>query len=301
MHLPDGLRGLPMLRLHFGLRAAEPLRLAGYAGSTWHGALGHALLALAPASAELLYGSESVGDVPRPMVLLPYASGPEHAPGAGLGFSLTLFGPAVEHAAVVALAVEHLAERGLGTRHARLRLMQASVELADGTLQPWLGPAGVAAAVPAPVTAAEVAALWSGWPARRAVLAFDTRLRLKHASGLLRSAPPARVLLQRLLERVSALCLHYGAGLPLPEDLVRAVLAVAESVAVEGQGLRWQEWERLSGRTGMRMPFGGLVGRLAMRGNLAPLLPWLGLGEWLHLGSKSSFGLGHYTLLAAPR
>lgn len=297
----EPLRGLPILRLHFSLRTLEMLHLEGYAGSTWHGALGHALLAVSPACAELLYGTELANDLPRPMALLPYANGHWYEPGAWLGFCLTLFGHAVEHASVVALAVEHMAERGLGAGRARLRLMHASVEMADGMTQPWLNQAGVTLAPPRPMMADEVAMPWSGHPARRAVLQFDTRLRLKHANGLLRSAPSARILLQRLLERASALCLHYGNGQPIPEEIVHAVLVASESVATESSDMQWQEWTRQSGRTGLRMPFGGLVGRLTLRGDLAPLLPWLGLGEWLHLGSKTTFGLGHYNLLAAPR
>lgn len=296
----ESLNGLPLLRLHFALRAAEPLTLQGYAGSTWHGALGHALSEVAPAAFDCLYRAASGDDAPRPFALLPHASTGKLEPGDWLGFSLTLVGPAVGLAREVMAAVEHLGERGLGNRHARLTLAGVGCETGDGCALPVMGPAGVAQALHA-VTLAELGAAWTPIVARRAALRFDTRLRLKNASGLLKSAPSMRVLLQRLLERVSALGVLYGGGGPLPGEGVRDLLLHADSVLVERHDLRWQEWERTSGRSGQRMPWGGLVGEVVYRGDLGPLLPWLALGEWLHVGAKTTFGLGHFTMLVAPR
>ena len=33
---------------------------------------------------------------------------------------------------------------------------------------------------------------------------------------------------------------------------------------------------------------------------LAPLLPWLRLGQWLHLGKNATMGLGGYVLRSGP-
>lgn len=296
------LNGLPLLRLHFAFRTLAPLRLQGYAGSTWHGALGHALAAVAPDAFDCLYRASTGDDAPRPFALFPHARPAEIGAGGWLGFSVTLAGSAVALALEVMLGAEHLGERGLGNRQIRLALAGVGCERADGAVTPVLGSAGVVQAQAlAPVELAELGGLWSAVPARRALLRFDTRLRLKTGNGLLETAPPLRLLLQRLLERVSALQTLYGTGAPLPGELVRDLLHRAEAVELEGHDLRWLEWERTSGRSGQRMPWGGLAGEVAYRGDLAPLLPWLALGEWLHVGAKSTFGLGHYTVLAAPR
>lgn len=300
--MPESLNDLPLMRLHFALRAEEPLTLYGYAGSTWHGALGHALNEVAPEAFDCLYRAAAGDDAPRPFALLPHASAGELDAGDWLGFSLTLIGPAVVLAPEVIAAVERLGERGLGNRHARLALAGVGCETGDGTVLPVMGPAGVMQAQALQtVTLAGLGAAWSAMSARRAVLRFDTRLRLKSANGLLETAPPMRILLQRLLERVSALGVLYGAGVPLPGDEVRGLLEHAESLEIERHDLFWQEWERTSGRSGQRMPWGGLVGEIVYRGDLGPLLPWLALGEWLHVGAKTTFGLGHYTMLVAPR
>ena len=33
-----------------------------------------------------------------------------------------------------------------------------------------------------------------------------------------------------------------------------------------------------------------------LEGDLAPLLPWLRLGQWLHVGKNATMGMGHYAL-----
>jgi len=58
--------------------------------------------------------------------------------------------------------------------------------------------------------------------------------------------------------------------------------------------LRWYDWERYSSRQETRMRLGGLVGEVEFEGELAEFLPYLFLGELIHLGKGTSFGLGRY-------
>ena len=51
------------------------------------------------------------------------------------------------------------------------------------------------------------------------------------------------------------------------------------------------------------MTLGGALGSWTLTGELGPLLPWLRLGEWLHVGKNATLGLGRYRLAhpsAAP-
>jgi hypothetical protein len=300
MRIP--LNDLPILKLHFSFLALDELRLEGFTGSTWHGALGHALARVAPEAFELLYGLPGQDSgTPRPFVLLPDLAVAAESPP--LGFSLTLLGPAVELASVLVLAAENLAAVGLGNRQVPLRLLRVlqTHEMTGlrrtseviGQEGLWRGDALT------PVRLADLSTRWRQAPAGAALLRFDTRLRLKAGSNVLKQPPTCEVLLQRLLERVSSLAQLYGSG-ALPSEAVRELLAQARAVALADTTLRWVEWSRASGRTGQVMPWGGLLGEVAYRGDLAELLPWLALGEWLHVGSKTSFGLGHYRLWSAP-
>jgi CRISPR/Cas system endoribonuclease Cas6 (RAMP superfamily) len=61
--------------------------------------------------------------------------------------------------------------------------------------------------------------------------------------------------------------------------------------------LTWQEWPRYSSRQQASMKLGGLVGHLKIQGDLEKIYPWLKLGELLHVGKNTTFGLGQYRLL----
>lgn len=58
----------------------------------------------------------------------------------------------------------------------------------------------------------------------------------------------------------------------------------------------WQEIQRYSSTTGQRERISGWLGRVTLSGPLAPFLPYLKLGEFLHVGKMASFGLGQYNL-----
>ena len=47
------------------------------------------------------------------------------------------------------------------------------------------------------------------------------------------------------------------------------------------------------------MTLGGALGSWTLSGELEPLLPWLQLGQWLHIGKNATMGLGQYRLLPA--
>ncbi|MBC8232906.1 CRISPR system precrRNA processing endoribonuclease RAMP protein Cas6, partial [bacterium] len=60
--------------------------------------------------------------------------------------------------------------------------------------------------------------------------------------------------------------------------------------------LNWKTWWRYSGRQKQRMNWGGLVGELDFVGELSEFLPYIRLGEYVHVGKSATFGLGQYQL-----
>jgi len=61
--------------------------------------------------------------------------------------------------------------------------------------------------------------------------------------------------------------------------------------------LRWHDWERYSTRQEEKMKLGGFMGRIDFSGDFAPFWGYLVLGEIVHVGKGSSFGLGKYEIL----
>ncbi len=60
--------------------------------------------------------------------------------------------------------------------------------------------------------------------------------------------------------------------------------------------LTWHDLARYSSRQRQRIPLGGLLGRVRLQGSLTSFMPYLHLGQWLHIGKETAFGLGGYTL-----
>ncbi|MCI0418045.1 MAG: CRISPR system precrRNA processing endoribonuclease RAMP protein Cas6, partial [Acidobacteria bacterium] len=84
---------------------------------------------------------------------------------------------------------------------------------------------------------------------------------------------------------------------PLLEHQAKHVLLEeAKQITVRSHDLVWDDWARYSGRQKEWMQFGGLMGSVTYEGVLGAFMPLLALGEWLHVGGKTSFGLGRYRI-----
>jgi CRISPR/Cas system endoribonuclease Cas6 (RAMP superfamily) len=58
-------------------------------------------------------------------------------------------------------------------------------------------------------------------------------------------------------------------------------------------------WDRMSGRQGRRVQMDGVVGRVRAVGDLTELAAWFRVGEWVHVGSGTSMGMGKYRMNAS--
>lgn len=267
-------------RLGFTAFLLEPAKLPGSKGSLWHGAFGQALLACAPPVFDALYG-ESRDKPTRPYVLLPPLTTEEQFPaGAPLDFELTLFGSAVQYADACAGALRWLGQQGIGPQRARFTLAQTTQSDADDLAR---------ACAPQEESGTNTVRL-----------RFATPMRLKSRNNVLREAPPLTVVMERLLARLHLLyTLDHETPL-LPFNQRDELLASAGSCDLLSNRTNWQDWERFSARKQQSMPFGGLSGEAAYQGEVAPLVPWLRLAEVVHLGSKTTFGMGKIIVLPTP-
>jgi hypothetical protein len=316
---------MDLLRLRFSFRAIDPIQLPEYSGSAWRGLFGHALRATAcitrqpscagclllrecaypvlfetPAAA--LTGGErgqarpdpsGPDTLPHPYVLEPDLDPPPVlAAGAGLGLGLTLIGDAQRRLTFVIAAFVEAGKRGLGPTQARLQLHTVSWERGVGSddWQPLWSPRQGLAPAPTRLAAAPP-------PCPAAVrLRFLTPLRIK-AGGGFPSPETFRVrdLLRNLHTRLHRLCQLYG-GDPSPFAWAR-VAGHADALEVTHTDLRWQDWRRWSNRQHAHQPMGGLVGSLVLAGPaLSVYWPVLWLGQWVHAGKGTAFGLGGYRL-----
>ena len=312
--LPAGTR-LPVARYRFAFRMQDDLRLPEYAGSLLRGQFGAALrrtacltgaatckgcllLATCPypeifeTPPPLEHRLQRFSQVPNPYVIKPPRSGTRAVPaGENLVFDMVLVGRALGRLALIVHALQRALGHGLGRGRARGALESFAVQNGEGWTEIWDPARGRIEEHDAQLVVPNLAA------AHSATLRIETPLRLQHQGHplpLARLTP--RVLVTNLLRRATLLLELHNGNPPLVDDACATALARhAETLAGERR-LRWQDWSRYSSRQKQEMTLGGAIGEWTLRGDLAPVLPLLWLGQWLHAGKNATMGMGGYTL-----
>ncbi len=105
-----------------------------------------------------------------------------------------------------------------------------------------------------------------------------------------------KIFMARILVRIELLSVHSPLTEPIDKN---AILDAAAQVKTEKSSLQWYDWERYSSRQNSRMKFGGYLGDIVFSGNLIPFLPYIKMGEYLHVGKQTSFGLGKYRVMVS--
>jgi hypothetical protein len=310
-------RGLGLARYRVTLRALEPLVLPDYIGSTLRGAFGRAFRRLCclgrdgepcPAPGVCPYhlvfetapppdstALRTHDEIPRPFVIAPPAAGAAAYPAGGeVVFDLTLIGHARQYLPHFVVTLREVDRIGRGRRRVAVRRLDAVDPLTGSSEVVYTDEERLVRPRERPVTLAECAAL--PVPKGPVRVTFATQTRLKHEGGYARR-PDFRVFFRRLLGRLSALARFHGPG-PLDVDF-RGLIEAAGRVTLVRDETRWTRWTRYSGRQDRRMEWEGVVGDAVYEGDLAPFWPYLAFGQWTHVGSATTFGLGRYRIEAA--
>lgn len=300
----------PAARYRFEFTAETPVRLPEYAGSALRGAFGGALRRIACMTRERdckpcpLYRTcpypavfetppperhavQKFSQIPNPFVVEPPAWGERlYAPGDTLAFDLVLIGQALKHLPLIVLAWQRAFERGVGKGDGSARLSRIGLD-GETVFEAETGKLLEHAQTLPPPPAGE-----GRGGASALTLRFATPLRLQvNGKPLGAGELTPRKLLTTLVKR-TALISEFHLGRKLDLDFH----ALAEAAAlIEGEkNLRWRDWSRYSNRQKQEMALGGVVGDWTLQGDLTPFLPYLHLGQWLHVGKNATFGLGRY-------
>lgn len=310
----------PLARYRFEWQVTTPLRLPDYAGSTLRGAFGHALRQLAcitrqkecaacPLETSCPYPAifaplppkthalQHFSAIPVPYVVeAPLGGARAYAPGDIFSFHMVLVGRALKELPLIILAWRRALARGIGAGEGTAQLVQVTHCGIEGEVPVHAPDVGTIAShvQRIPMEPAVV----GGSAQSRATLHIFTPLRLQQNGHAL--APEklnARALLMALVRRANLQGEFHGDG-SLSKNF-SPLLAATDNIR-DDKNLEWQDWTRYSSRQDQKMTLGGVVGEWSLEGDLAPFLPYLALGQWLHVGKEAAFGLGGYRLSAAP-
>ncbi len=298
-------------------RIAEECLLPPASGSMWRGLLGRELKRMSTGAAtaprnlpdwittERLYeyfietppppdspAMRRYPHVPHPYVIAaPLTQRDVHLPtGAHITLPIILFGKANDLLHVVILALARAARGGLGKRRARAELQQVQQELPSGELRHIFAP-GETMHVP------DVSPLRPPAPETDKVrIELNTPLRLQHQGRLMQ---PHKFIpgpfVMNIIRRHAMLHLFHGPG-EVQADF-RALKAASERVRLLDAGLRWHKQQRYSARQQREVPLDGLLGRFELDFSQArEVWPFLWLGQFIHAGKGTVFGLGSYRL-----
>jgi CRISPR-associated endoribonuclease Cas6 len=230
-------------------------------------------------------------NLPHPFVILPPLTTEEiiHA-GKTLSFRLTLIGKGIEYLPFFIFAFDELGRSGIGRGRGRYQLDRVTDgfshhEIYSGLTQTLTGDFKIR-------HFADLVKEGEQWDKNSITLQFITPTRILDQNKLVDKLS-FELLMRNLLRRASLLArvhceqvwdLDYGAILDY----------ACTHVKVAGSELHWQDWERYSTRQKRRMKLGGFVGEVTYEGELTPLLPLIHLGQYIHLGKNTSFGMGKY-------
>ena len=306
----------------FVLKADSDLQLPVYKGSTLRGGFGHAFRRACctvrkkdcadcifknqcayswvfetpvPDGAEMLRKYTSA---PHPFVLEPPDEERRtYQPGDTLSFRLVLIGRATDYLPYFIYSFHQLGKIGIGKDRGKFEIEQViqedipARESLKGKVVFESGEKTLFATTP-PKAWKEI--VESDVPARIRIR-FLTPTRIKYKGHLTKDLE-FHVLFRSMLRRISLLS-YFHCGQRLDDSRFRQLIDRAREITIQDQALHWYDWNRWSNRQGTRMKMGGFMGEITYEGDFEPFWPYIRLGEYVHVGKGSSFGLGRYEVV----
>lgn len=114
------------------------------------------------------------------------------------------------------------------------------------------------------------------------------------ADGKLASKIDFPLIIHNAIQRILLLS-YFHCGEEMGGDL-KGLKERAKGIALESSELSWYNWDRLSKKQRKKLKLGGFIGSATFSGELDEFLPYLTLGEHVHIGKGTLFGLGRYRL-----
>lgn len=238
-------------------------------------------------------------DIPRPFVIKPPLETKEtYAPGERLSFDLVLIGKAGDYLPYFIVTFKELSHIGLGRSRTALDLILVESLGINGDTAPVYSQETNLVQPPPNALSWENIIHTDGYKdgfrnVRRVTLRFLTPTMLKVDGALVRR-PTFATLLKRLRDRINALSYFYcGKGLEID---FKAFGAEADKICTVQDSVHWVDSNRYSRRRQVNHDLSGFIGEIMFAGELAPFLPYLKLGEYVHVGKNAVFGNGWYQI-----
>jgi hypothetical protein len=128
---------------------------------------------------------------------------------------------------------------------------------------------------------------------KKITISLLTPLRLRF-DGHITDKLEFHVLIRNLLRRISSLS-YFHCGEKLQVDF-KGLIEKAKAINQIKSDTQWFDWKRFSTRQEEWMSLGGVTGTVSYEGDMSDFMLLLRLGEYVHVGKGTSFGLGKYEI-----
>jgi hypothetical protein len=236
--------------------------------------------------------------VPRPFVLEPPLDEKEYYyPGERITLDFVLFGKAVKYFPYFISTFKKMGEKGIGRGKNTLDLKQVFEQDPQGYLSKCVydDNEGIVKQIQ-PFSFGDIVNRTKEIKEiNRCTIYFITPTRMKWEGSYILE-PEFHIVLRNTVRRITSLLyLHHDLLLDIN---FRTIYDEASKIQLVHQKVEWIDWERFSNRQQERIKLGGIVGEAKYLGELSPFLLWLLLGEIVHIGKNSVFGLGKVKVIA---
>jgi len=131
------------------------------------------------------------------------------------------------------------------------------------------------------------------------IIKFLTPARIVYDKELVRDLT-FLIFLKNLLSRINQLSVFYSEDGKLLQERgfdIKILLEKSKNIEIKQNNLYWFDWERYSKKQRKKMILGGLMGNIVFEGDFSDFIPPLLLGEQIHVGKNTTFGLGKYVII----
>jgi len=295
-------------KFEFALQTLNSFGLPDFKGSTFRGKFGHVLkrtiCVISHHNCEIceLRGkcaypylfetnNQRGQNVPRPFVLEPPLTHKRfYLKEEWMYLNLVLMGQAIDYLPYFIHVFDRMGEEGIGRDRGRYRV--ASVRALDGQGNKQEIYDGESRKLSGEFRRIDLDG-FTGSLLPQATLNFLTPTDIR-AEGERVDTLGFPVLLKNILRRYHSLRYYHGDG---RQERFEIDWAAAGKIEILHQDLTNNQFKRFSNRQKQPVLLAGFTGTITYRGELSPFLPWLKVGELLHVGKGTVFGMGWYRVM----
>ncbi len=315
---------LDITQLKFKLKAKDTIKLPEHPGSTLRGAFGHALYEIACNLKEqecekcnlnincaysLLFNpflttkeekkaSKRFNNKPRPFVFQPKTNGKTlFKPGEKIEFNLNLFGYTKSFIPYIIESWRLLEDKGIGIGRGKFVLAEIWSEnyLSGQAERIYFANEGKIYNKDLAVTMEDIKKYKNNFSTKQLKLNLKAPVLVKY-NGSYAKKLKFHILMRNLFRRISAMSLFYGEK--KLDIAFNKLLEIAKEIKTIRDKTSWESWHRYSNKQNKKIKMKGLLGEVEYKGDLSDFLSYLIIGELLHVGKNTVFGLGHYNVLS---